>query len=608
MTFKTLQISPRLKALYDRINIIQSATNKYMGDEAIEIYALVLTFNYFSKKRINIKSFNKTYTKLSVEDIEKSIEKSKSIIEAIKEEQKLYIKTLEEQQELQKREELKNIITVDGHDIVLSDLADEDGVINNSSIANYIIKIYNPFRYNNNSYYYSDGIYILDQTAMAKSKVTQIIDEIIELTYPPEHLENKRVRVLGEIHLLVMLRNRIEKNPFDQYDNLICIKNGILKFDWDNESVELIPHSTKYVFRLKFNFAYEQNVDTSEVIKWLESLSMDYKTGEINQSTYDNLIECSATSIVMQLTRGTFRLSYLVLGEKKSGKTTFTEEFLKNRFFGINACSGTSLKDLCGERFGKDAIIGKALNICDDITDSLVSYASEWKKLTGGAFIEVEIKYGSKINTLFPMAIFNANDYPKLQNVTEDLAFWNRWKVIEFKNNFNENISYASNNLEKYTSPYLLLVLKQVFELYKSKSVKKDDGLNNKLLENWKRDTDSFYSFIFNNVEFDKYGYVSKKYLHEMYKEYCDERSFTTRKYPAMFNDEILKLNPPENDYKIKQDKVYINFTSVVIYLGIRLKASEAGNYNTDVISKKKINPVDTTSEHEKGSNMQLNV
>lgn len=576
-------ISPKLQSFYDEFDIIKSTADKFEGEDAVDKFSMVLAYNYFSKgKSVSAVQFNQRRTNLNDDQLKVATDRSKKIIEALKDAEQKYTDEIREQT-------LKKTIVVNGRDIKLIDLSEDDGSINNSSVANYIIRIYNPFRYCGNSYYYSDGIYHLDETAVSKSKVSQIIDEIIEQVYSIDELENKRVKITTEIQHLVMLRNRKETNPFDQYNNMICIKNGILKFDWEDEKVALLPHSPEYVFRLKFNFAYDQNVDTTEVIKWLELLSTDHRTNMISDATYNNLIECSATSIVMQLTRGTFRLSYLVLGEKKSGKTTFTEGFLKNRFFGINACSGTSLKDLCGERFGKDAIIGKAVNICDDITDSLVSYASEWKKLTGGAFIEVEKKYSSKINTLFPMAIFNANDYPKLQNVNEDLAFWNRWKVIEFKNNFDENISYASDNLDKYVSPYLILVIKMVFELYKSKSVKKDDDLNNKLLENWRRDTDSFYSFVFNNIDYDKDGYVVKKYLIELYKEYCDEHSFTTRKYPAMFHDEILKLVPPLGEYKVFQDKILVDFSSMLVYRGIRLKVSEEQNYVKDVVSKKKI-------------------
>jgi phage/plasmid-associated DNA primase len=482
--------------------------------------------------------------------------------------------------------------------VEISDLASDTGDVTNSSIANYIVNVYNPFRYDGNSYYYSDGIYILDEMGVGKSKVSQIIDEIIEQIYPVEKLENKRIRILSEIQALIMMRNRFETDPFDQYDTLICCNNGILEFNWENETVTLLPHSPQYIFRFKFNFQYIEGVDTSDVVNWLKGLSTDATNKTINVSTYNNLIECATTAIVMQLTHGTFKLSYLVIGGKNSGKTTYTEDFLKKRFFGLSACSGTSLKSLCDDRFGKDAIIGKAANICDDITDSLVSCATEWKKLTGGARVEAEIKFGKKINVLFPMAIFNANDYPKLQNVKEDLAFWDRWKVIEFKNQYNQNMGYANENLDRLVSPFLLLVIKNVFKLHKAKSVVKNDELNKKLLENWRRDTDSFYSFINTTIVFDKDGYIRQKYLYDMYIEYCKEKTFKLIKLPIMFREEVLKLVSQDNE-RVTHEKAYVDYDYVNVFHGIRLGSEPEGNYVRDVELKKAKKIVESKTKEE---------
>jgi len=582
------EFSSELKTLFDRVNILKSATDKYTGQEAIDKYALILTFNHFvsSRKQVGIGQFNQRRTKLNEEQIVQAINMSKKIIDVLERAQNVYLTNIKEQKRLQDTKKLQDVkqqtVIIDHKEVMLKDLIGKDGEITNSSIADYIIHVYNPFSYEGNPYYYSDGIYILDNSdKLGKSKLSQIIDEIIEQVYPLKKLENKRLRIMSEIQTLIMMRNRLERNPFDQYNDMICCGNGIIKFYWNTKTFELLPYSPQYIFRVKHAFCIDKTITTMEVETWLKELSTSYETKEVNCSTYDKLIEAPAAALVMQLTRGTFKASYLALGYKDSAKTTYCEEFLKKRFFGIHACSGTSMKSLCDDRFGKDSIIGKSVNICDDLTDTIVNYAQEWKKLTGGAFIEVELKFKNKINVLFPMSIFSANEFPKL-NIKEDSAFWSRWNVIEFKNKFERDIYYAET-LDKYISPFALLVIKKVFELYDTKTLKNDE-FNKQLIQNWNRDNDSFESFLYKFVEFDSFGYVQSAYLYQLYNDYCDEMSFTIRKLASMFNEEVIKLVSPNNKYTVKQQQIELtDDTTPNVYIGIRLKSSMPENLVIDV-------------------------
>jgi phage/plasmid-associated DNA primase len=612
----------KFPAVINLLNVgerLKSATDVYAYPDSINKYALALLFNkYVALKgdRINILKFNKR-TNLSEEQIVTAEQYSDEMQRAITDDNKKFKIIFETQIEKQKEQEKlivkaeaeNTTFNIDGKEFREIEIMDDNAEITNSSIADFIIKYYSPFLFEGNLYYYMDGIYLLDDNRkVGSSKVNQIIEEITNYVYDKTRLENKRNSVFNEIQTLVMLRNRFDKDPFDKYDNMICVNNGIVKFDWDAKKYELIPHSPKFTFRTKYAFNLDPKASTTEVEEWLKRLSTDNDTKEINYSTYDKIVEMAASPIVMQLTRGTFKSSYLVVGAKHSGKTTLLEDFLKIRFYGENACSGTPLKDLCEERFGRDSIIGKSVNICDDLSDSTVKNAGKWKQLTGGGRVEVESKYQKKVSIFFPMAIFSANEFPKVSDVDEDTAFWDRWQLIKLTNIFGKDINYANNSIDKYVSPFALLVIKEIFDLKRTGSVQ-DTDVRQILIQNWKRDNDSVTSFAYDNIVYDPDGCASISEMYDIYTEFCEDNGFINKTKPIrnirQLKSDLKRLIKSNHNYDLFEERVIWDQAKLAILKGIRLKTSPEGNYH--IVKKYKTENqliIDQQTDH---SDVQIN-
>ncbi len=570
-----------LKSLLESGRVLNISTNGYEGEEAVKKYALAIVFNNFTelkRDQIDLVKFNKKRTKLTEEQLKQAELNARDIKERMYVSIKEFTKELEIIKEKEKNDkfieaELKTI-DVDGIMVKESEFMDQDNAINNFSIASYVVKHYRPFMYGSNYYYYNNGIYILDDCVVKKSKVGKIIGDIIEKVYTFEQLENKRLKVIDEIHSIIMRTTRTETDPFDLYDDMICVANGVLKFNWDSKTYELLPHSTQYIFRTKYAFNIDPSLDTSDVKLWLSRLSTDRYTGMIKTETYNKLIEMAAAPIVMQLTQSTFKSSYLVKGEKDSGKTTFIEEFLKIRFFGKDACSSTPFKALCEDRFGKDSLIGKTVNICDDLPNSVTKNVSAWKQLTGGGRTQIESKYKSKIDVFMPMFIFSSNSYPKISGIDgDDIAFWERWQLVEMNNKFEQNVQYAGT-VQQYVSAFALLVIEEIFKLKTIGKVEIND-VRSKLIEIWKRDNDSVQSFFFNMLEVDIDGGIVKTELHDRYKEYCEDNSFAKEniKSPRILMADISKR------VTINETRPVIKNTQQTYCIGLRFKSDPKGNY-----------------------------
>ncbi len=125
--------------------------------------------------------------------------------------------------------------------------------------------------------------------------------------------------------------------------------------------------------------------------------------------------------------------AFLLYGDGSNGKSVFLA-FLES-FVGKANTFAESLHKLVNDKYRTAKLYGKLVNICSDIPNSKLEKTEIFKKLTSGLdLINGENKYQDSFvfkNTA--KLVFSANYLPE---VKRDKAYYRRWQLIPFPNNF----------------------------------------------------------------------------------------------------------------------------------------------------------------------------
>jgi len=127
--------------------------------------------------------------------------------------------------------------------------------------------------------------------------------------------------------------------------------------------------------------------------------------------------------------------AFLNFGETDSGKTSFLDilEFL----VGEKNCSYIELRRMMKDQFGTDGLEFRILNSFDDLPRKKLQDIGIFKTIVGGKKkVGAEIKGGRKYKFRNVVKLwFNTNSPPEIERKDDD-AFWNRWILIHFSNQF----------------------------------------------------------------------------------------------------------------------------------------------------------------------------
>jgi putative DNA primase/helicase len=249
-----------------------------------------------------------------------------------------------------------------------------------------------------------DYIYIADERAIERAMVNCFVG----VTYT-QRLETLR-------YLDIMCKRNLqlsEKEFIPLRDKVYNLNTG-----------ELLDYNTQFVFKNK----------------------MPYMPGEYHELADKTLnkLACNDPNLRMLLEellgygmfrRNELRASFILLGNKKSGKSTFLTVLKK--LYGRENYSTLSIQDL-EDRFRPAELDGKMINVGDDISDKYMEDNSAFKKLVTGDEITVERKgkdpftYRSTVKFYFA-----ANKLPRVND--KGSGFIDRVIVFPFNATFGKN-------------------------------------------------------------------------------------------------------------------------------------------------------------------------
>ena len=233
-------------------------------------------------------------------------------------------------------------------------------------------------------YIYQEGVYVNGNTFIEREMITHIA----RLT------NSQRTEVLKYLKL-------IAPTIVASSEYYIAFNNGI----YDLAGDLLFNFSEAFIITNKIPWDYNPDAYSEIADKTLNKLACQ------DPSIRAVLEECIGYCFFR---RNELRKSFMLLGEKKNGKSTFLE-MLKN-VIGRDNCSALDLKEI-GDRFRTAQIFGKLVNIGDDIDSQYIENVGTFKKVVSGNGITIENKGQDPIEIEpYCKFIFSANDIPRMKD------------------------------------------------------------------------------------------------------------------------------------------------------------------------------------------------
>lgn len=206
---------------------------------------------------------------------------------------------------------------------------------------------------------------------------------------------------------------------------LLAVGNGIL----NKETKELHPFSPEYIITSKIATAYNPSV------------KLPTFGGKFNFNDWLKEIACNDDEVITLLwqvmneainplqTRGKL---VILTGKGNNGKGTF-QDMLKNL---VGDGNFSTLRPDQFKGFELGSLVGKTLNIGDDIENNFLPEVSNLKSITSGDSITINEKYGRVYELeLKLLCMFSANEIPKTKDRTN--GWYRRLCIIPFDADFN---------------------------------------------------------------------------------------------------------------------------------------------------------------------------
>jgi phage/plasmid-associated DNA primase len=389
--------------------------------------------------------------------------------------------------------------------------------LNHAKIAEYLAVYYRTISFNDVIYVYSDGIYQPNAKELEK-KIRQII-EIGDV-------KCSITKETRDIMKFVSTHNLFRDFPFNQYKDVIPVRNGVLRIDYHNETITLEEFSPKYRFTWRLPVEYDPSA-TGDLFH--ELVISQY----VEREVVDLLYQIPAQALLQAQGSKPYKKAYILQGDQDAGKTTYLEWLID--LFGHINISHASLHQIGLDKFINAVIEGKILNTFDDLSDIPLENVGPFKYLTGGYSHQVERKHQTPYQSLITAVhVFSCNAPPEVpEKILFDPAFWSRWEYIHFPNVFEidpafkekfftrDNLSGAFNRILQM----MIQIKKKGLVIEHSPSEVKDE---------WQISSDPFAKLCRDHMVSTTMEHnFGKEHLLNAFREYCHENQVNDRKIPS---------------------------------------------------------------------------
>jgi len=348
-------------------------------------------------------------------------------------------------------------------------------------------------------YQYNDGVY------------KEIRKRVIEKQCSIKLGEDSRIYRINEVYAHICRENHLEIDMLDNHVkknvHLINVLNGML----DIKSMKLLAHDPKYFSVIQIPVIYDPSAKCNNILKFF------------NETLFPDCLDLIGEMFGLFLIPYTkFKKAFMLYGDTDTGKTTFLN--LIHSFIGFNNVSAVSLHDLIDDKFKRVQLLGKLLNIYDDLKHTPLNDTGLFKAITGGGVIDAEYK-GIDPFKFKPFArlIYSTNKLPPTKDF--DKAYLKRWIIIHFPNEITNKIDDIESSLttQEELSGLLNFALEGLKRFLKNKKFSIGHSiqtLNNK----YEKESNPMKSFVDERCELNPDYKVKRTGLYNQFKAFCNEK------------------------------------------------------------------------------------
>lgn len=328
------------------------------------------------------------------------------------------------------------------------------------------------------------------------------------------------------------IRLKAEKRSVDTERYLVPCKNGI----YNTKTKTLEAFSPNYVFLSKLATDYNPTIEMPVLNGWTPK-------GFIKElSNNDTEIETLLYQVINDAVHPNYsrKKAIWLYGSGSNGKSTY-QDVIKN-IVG-NDCYSTLKFNEFSERFSLHALIGKSVNIGDDVNAGVrVDDSSNFNSIVTHDSVTIEEKYKSPYHTtLYCTLIQSTNEMPTIRNKTN--GTYRRMLIVPFENQFEdtpENWKIKENYIKS----------KEVLEWILAKALSMDfeqfinPNASKALLEEYKANNDAILAFkqdVFDVLDAKGAYIVPLAPLFDLYTDYCKKNKLHQER-ARTFNKELEKL------------------------------------------------------------------
>jgi len=395
-----------------------------------------------------------------------------------------------------------------------------------NALGDWLIKELRIVRINGLLHSYCEGEYVLDTNLEH-----YIIEEIEELE------SHYRKEVLTYINAKLTEGMELADSRY------ICVGNGIYNLETD----ELVEHNPNVVITNKIPINYNPNARG----KLIEKTFRDLACGDAE------LVELFFEVIGYCLYRRNELGKFFVLtGDGGGGKSTLLT--ILKRLIGTKNRSSVGIHDL-EKRFQNTSIVGKLVNIGDDIDSAYLEKNEVLKKVVTGDDVQFEFKNQTPFQyQSYAKFLFAANEIPRCRDLTDGLA--RRMVIIPF----NAKFSKESGDYD----PFIIdkLQTKENLEYILHRSIKALKGvLQNRSLteaEAVRLEKEKFEANNNSVVGFMKDGAkVENEFCDDVYRKYC--RWCDSQGINALSQNRLGRELNRKYNFKSKSSRVKESFKKI---------------------------------------------
>ena len=356
-----------------------------------------------------------------------------------------------------------------------------------------------------------------------------------------------------------------KRETLEDYTEWVCLQNGLLNI----KTKEFVAHSPERFFTTQLPLVY----DPAAKCPLIDQFVGEIVGAEDVALIFEFLAYCLEPGYRHQK-------ALLAIGGGRNGKSTYLD--LLRAFLGPKNVSSVTLQQLDEDRFAIANLYGKRANVCADISAREMKDTGSFKGLTGGDALTAQFKNQGHFSFKnSAKLVFSCNTVPRTDD--NSVAFYRRWILVNFPNEFIAGENADPAILEKLTTPAELSGLL-------NKALGRLAGLNARgtfsnaasveaTQEKYMALSDSIYCFVNDKCVIDngeiteEDGIISgraaprtlKADIDTAYKAFCKERKLSPVS-DKRFKTNLLRVAPSISDGRVSRTD------RRAVWVGIRLK------------------------------------